>query len=41
MNEVAISYCSVKRALECTCVCVPGRERIVGKRQDQVATEER
>lgn len=41
MNEVAISYCSVKRVLKCACVCVPGRERKVGKRQDRVATEER
>lgn len=41
MNEVAISYCSVKRVLKCVCVNVPERERKVGKRQDRVATEER
>lgn len=41
MNEVAISYCSVKRVLKCVCVYVPERERKVGKRQDRVATEER
>lgn len=36
MNEVAISYCSVKRVLKC--MCQRGRGK-VGKREDQVATE--
>lgn len=38
MNEVAISYCSVKRVLKCMCQRGRGGEK-VGKRQDQVATE--
>lgn len=41
MNEVAISYCSVKHVLKCMCVCVCQRGRKVGKRQYQVATQER
>lgn len=38
MNEVAISYCSLKRVLKCMCVCAKEVEGKAGKRQDQVAT---
>lgn len=32
MNEVAISYCSVKRVVKCACMCQRGRERQVNAR---------